>query len=230
VTRLIALRLDGAMQAWGGPVAGDDRPTMDTPTKSGVIGLIGGALGIERSDVRRLRGLHDSLGFVVRVDRAGVSVVDFQTIENVPTAGGKLRDVPVISRRGYLCDAAFTVLLVERQGITTALDVIVGALRFPRYLPYLGRRACVPSVPVLLHPGIYDGESWQAILNSIPPAEPRAGVRERCDVLADADLVSVAGPVIERHVRDVTAGTAPRFFDERVVRRIVCDTTEGWGV
>ncbi len=215
------------MQAWGGPVAGDDRPTLDGPTKSGVLGLVAGALGIERADIARIRALHDGLGLVVRVDRGGVAGVDFQTIEFVPTSDGKVRKDPVISRRGYLYDAVFTVLLVERPDLQTPLEVIAHALRFPKYLPFLGRRACPPASPVLIMPGVRDGSTWQSILDAIEPVRcERPGALE---IPADADLVEPVRGVVERRLRDVTAGTAPRFFDERVVRRVTRDTTEGWG-
>lgn len=214
--RAIAVCVEAPMQAWGGPVAGDDRPTLDVPTKSGVLGLVAGALGIDRANVAAIRALHDGLGFVVRVDRAGVPGVDYQTIENVPNADGTVRKDPVISRRGYLYDAAFVALLVERPMLGTPLEAIARALRFPKYLPFFGRRACPPARPVLIAPGIREGSTWRAILDDIEPLS-REGTGE---IFADADLVETGPGVTERRVRDVTAGTAPRFFDERAVRRL----------
>ena len=236
MTRALVLRLEGPMQAWGGPVAGDDRPTLDAPTKSGVIGLVAGALGIDRAEVGRIRALHDGLGLVVRVDRQGAAGVDFQTIEDVPTAGGGVRKDPVISRRGVLYDAAFTVLLIERDGLTPPLPDIALALRYPRFLPFLGRRAFPPSVPALLPPGVREAPSWRDLLDGVTPARAEA-TRGKFEILADADLVEPGRGVVERRVRDVTAGTSPRFFEERSLRRttheatcdIARDTTEGWG-
>lgn len=229
MTRAVALRLEGPMQAWGGPVAGDDRPTRDAPTKSGVLGLVAGALGIDRADVAQIRALHDGLGLVVRTDLGGALGVDFQTIESVPNADGKLRKNPVISRRAYLYDAAFTVLLVERPGLQTPLEEIAHALRFPKYLPFLGRRACPPASPVLIG-DVHKGPTWQSILDTIKPTRPKLPERPGAlEILADADLVEPGSGVVERRVRDVTAGTSARFFDERAVRRTTRDTTEGWG-
>jgi CRISPR system Cascade subunit CasD len=213
------------MQSWGGPVAGDDRPTLDAPTKSGVLGLVSGALGFGRADVGAIRSLHDGLGLIVRVDRPGVAGIDFQTIENVPNADGKIRKDPIISRRGYLYDAAFTVLLLERSALSIPLEVIARALRFPRYLPFLGRRGCPPTSPVLILPDVHDGASWEAILDRIAPMRRESS--GALEILADADLVELGRGVVERRVRDVTAGTSPRFFDERRVRRVTRDSTEG---
>lgn len=226
--RAIALRLEGPMQAWGGPVAGDDRPTLDAPTKSGVLGLVAGALGIDRADVTAIASLHEGLALVVRGDRPGISALDFQTILGVPTAQWKIRDMPVISRRGYLYDASFTALLVERAGLGMSLDRIAAALRQPHYLPFLGRKACPPSVPVLLRdPDVREGATWREILDTIPPS---GGAIASPELLADAELLPLTTGVTERRMRDVVLPSAPRFFGERAVRRTSNDTTRGWGV
>ena len=51
--RALALRLEGPMQSWGGPTAGDDRPSLEFPTKSGVLGVVGSSLGVAREDVAK---------------------------------------------------------------------------------------------------------------------------------------------------------------------------------
>ncbi len=115
--RALALRLKGPMQSWGGPVAGNDRPSFDVPTKSGVLGLVASALGIERTEVERLAQLHRSFALAVRVDKRGTVGVDYHTTLDVPTAdGGNRGDMAVISKRRYLYDASFAALLVAREG------------------------------------------------------------------------------------------------------------------
>ena len=85
--RAVALRLEGLMQSWGASAAGYDRPTLEAPTHSGVLGIVGAALGIERTDVPSLAGLHRSYLLAVQVVRAGTVGVDYHTALNVPPLG-----------------------------------------------------------------------------------------------------------------------------------------------
>ncbi len=229
MTRAIPLRLEGPMQAWGGPVAGDDRPTLRAPTKSGVLGIVAGAMGIDRAEAEHIRSLHKRFALVVRVDFPGVAGLDFQTVMKVPNADFELRNDPVVSRREYLYDAAFTVLLVERAVVDEVLEEIAERLRYPKYLPFLGRRACPPAVPMLIPPGILEGPSWRAILDAVPSPDAFGRNPGGGEILVDADLVELGPGVTEHRVRDVTAGPSARFFDERAVRRLGNDTTGGWG-
>lgn len=81
------LRLEGPLQAWGLRARWGERDTADAPTKSGVIGLLGCALGLRRDDAR-LRELSEALRFGVRVDMAGTRLRDYHT-----TGGGRFGDV-----------------------------------------------------------------------------------------------------------------------------------------
>lgn len=214
--RALALRLEGPLQAWGGPVAGDDRPSLDMPTKSGVLGLLAGALGIDRQETSRLVELHQAFSLVVRVDRPGVRGVDFHTTEEVPTAEGKVRPHPVVSRRGYLYDASFVALLVARVPID--LEPMLRALRHPRFAPFLGRRACVPSVPVLASPQVLEAEAVEGLLSQVPFV-PREGetAPSSCDVFVEGDLMKGEARYRMQRLRDVVVGPLPRFFGERIV-------------
>ena len=75
----LLLRLAGPMQSWGTTSRFDQRDTGKEPSKSGVIGLIAAALGIDRElwndDLKALAGL--VMG--VRHDRPGVLKRDYQT-------------------------------------------------------------------------------------------------------------------------------------------------------
>jgi CRISPR system Cascade subunit CasD len=61
---------------------------------------------------------------------------------------GSANKFPVVSRREYLFDAAFTVAVGERQDALYTLERIAEALRRPCYTPTLGRRSCPPARPV----------------------------------------------------------------------------------
>ena len=143
--RGVALRLHGPLQAWGGPVAGDNRPTLPFPTRSGVLGVIAACLGIRRSEQRQLLALADGTRVHVRVDVPGTPLVDDQTIQDNPNAS--ITRQTIQSKRTYLCDASFAAVVVPGQ---TSVAAIASAVRRPVFAPFLGRRACVPSTPLLI--------------------------------------------------------------------------------
>ena len=111
--------------------------------------------------------------------------------------------IKTVTYRDYHHDAHFVALVEARSpaGVGT-LDEARRALRRPHYVPYLGRRACAPSVPLLpREPAGSDvvGVLVQAIV------EARAAYRRRAasDVrvyldgrLAEKDLERAAPEVI----------------------------------
>ncbi|ROH84513.1 type I-E CRISPR-associated protein Cas5/CasD [Pseudomethylobacillus aquaticus] len=160
--RFLILRLDGPMQAWGTHTFEDLRPSNLYPTRSGLLGLLAACLGIERSDHAEQAALAASVEFSVRVDIAvdrpehnrrikkpGVKLPDFHTVMDARKVDGKVNKFPVVSRREYLFDAAFTVAVGARPNATVTLEVVADALRRPLYTPTLGRRACPPARPLL---------------------------------------------------------------------------------
>ena len=158
----LLLRLAGPMQSWGTQSRFFTRDTGLEPSKSGVIGLLCAALGWGReTSLEELAGLR--MG--VRVDRAGVMKMDYQT-----TGGGTLPDgspygvrrasdtrgETVLSDRYYLADADFLVgLESDDAGL---LHRIEEALQRPVWQIYLGRKAFVPSVPVHIPGGFRPDE------------------------------------------------------------------------
>ena len=147
--KLLILRLEGAVQSWDDSSKWDDRGAGDFPSKSGVVGLLGCALGLKRGDPTLVE-LSDALVMAVRADRRGERGTDFQTVTGNPlrNAEGKPKSTgnTLISRRAYLQDACFTVFL---QTDAVWHGRIVAALKDPKWCMYLGRKTCVPSRPVL---------------------------------------------------------------------------------
>lgn len=147
--KLLILRLDGVLQSWDATSKWDDRGTEDFPTKSGIVGLLGCALGFERGD-RELAELNNATTMAVRADRPGYKCVDFQTVTGFPlrNAEGKPKKTgnTLLSKRSYLQDACFTVFLETNDLWHSRL---IAALRNPKWCVYLGRKTCVPSRPIL---------------------------------------------------------------------------------
>lgn len=104
----LLLRLVGPMQSWGTTSRFDQRDTGKEPSKSGVIGLVAAALGIDRENWTDLEPLtHLSMG--VRHDRSGVPRRDYQTAQRIISADHSKLHETAVTTRDYLADAAFLV-------------------------------------------------------------------------------------------------------------------------
>ncbi|MFI2415656.1 type I-E CRISPR-associated protein Cas5/CasD [Streptomyces sp. NPDC018947] len=154
---VLALRLAGPLQSWGASSRFTCRTTEPAPTKSGVVGLLAAAAGIERGDDARLAALA-ALRFAVRIDQPGTRIRDFHTAHHGDTG----TSMP-LSERFYLADAVFVAAL---EGDHTLLAGLHDALRTPAYPPYLGRRSCPPSEPVEL--GLHQDTRLEDVLKSLP--------------------------------------------------------------
>ena len=149
---LLLLRLEGPLQSWGMRARWDVRDSEAEPTKSGVMGLLGCALGYPVGDAALEKELDRQLCLGVRVERPGDRLVDYHTVTGLlPTAEGKHKGKPgdpttIISPRTYLQDAAF---LATIAGPPNLLERCRDALTDPRWPVYLGRKCCPPSRPIL---------------------------------------------------------------------------------
>jgi CRISPR system Cascade subunit CasD len=170
--QFLVLKLEGVLQAWGDHTFEDFRPSHGFPTMSGVLGLLGACLGIERIDSSSQRDLAESIHIAVRSDNrfsdpsrganepqsgppkqrpqrySAVRITDFHTVLDARKVGGKRNEHPIVSTREYLCDAAFTVILQQHPNAKFTLDQIAAAVQKPVYTPSLGRRSCPITRPL----------------------------------------------------------------------------------
>ena len=174
---ILVLRLEGPLQSWGENAKWDFRDSSTMPTKSGIVGLLGCAMGQERGS-QVLLELAKSITVAVRADRPGVKTVDFHSVTGFPlrnaerkqrTDGkGKPSDT-FTTQREYLEDACFTVFIDTSPEWQQR---IISALENPRWCMYLGRKSCVPSRPIQAK-----AEEYADLLQAIKeyPAAERAG-------------------------------------------------------
>lgn len=161
----LLLRLVGPMQSWGTTSRFDQRDTGKEPSKSGVLGLVAAAMGIDRENWVDLEHL-TCLTMGVRHDRPGVPKRDYQTAgcakdDKVIRADGTFSNDGVVSRRDYLADAAF---LVGLSGADRALlECAHAALRDPVWPLALGRKAYVPAEPIWILDGLKEGALLEAL-------------------------------------------------------------------
>lgn len=150
----LAIKLQGVMQSWGGHTYEDLRHSELIPTRSGLLGLLAACLGIDRQNKHHLERLSASVSMAIRIDPSGdhqyklVRMMDFHTVMDARKVDGKVNKNPVVSRREYLCDAKYTVLIRSENCEDYSLEKLREAVQRPVYGPFLGRRSCPLSRPL----------------------------------------------------------------------------------
>lgn len=136
-----------------GELAGyERRGTLEWPGRSALIGLMGAALGIDRSgDFSKL----DALNIAVAIFNTGTHLRDYHTVQSVPNAAAKCPNSrPEALRMGREKLQTSITLRDYRVGVTYGIAVtgddlesIASALNAPHYTLYLGRKCCTLSAP-----------------------------------------------------------------------------------
>lgn len=135
----LLLRLAGPLQSWGVDSKYTRRMAGTEPSKSGVIGMLAAARGIDRADELSEDLLQ--LRFGVRSDQPGTVIRDFQTA--VRENGTSMP----LSERYYLSDAMF---LAAIESDRDNLEHLRASLMSPKFPLYLGRRSCPPVQPLVM--------------------------------------------------------------------------------
>ena len=168
----LVFQLQAPLVAWGEPAVGEYRGSANYPGESALLGLLGAALGIKRDDEGALQRLQTSYLFAVGVQETGTLLRDYHTAQVPGRSALKGRPhatradelaVPsnelntILSTRDYRQDAACLVAVQAREGASHTLSALAGALSAPRFVPYLGRKACPLAAPVW--PQVVAGDS-----------------------------------------------------------------------
>ena len=178
----LLLRLAGPMQSWGTTSRFDQRDTGKEPSKSGIVGLLAAALGIDRENWTDLEPLA-RLSMGIRHDRPGVPKRDYQTAQRIISADrSKIHDTAVTTR-DYLADAAFLVGL--EGGGRSSMERIHAALRNPVWPLALGRKSYVPSESIWIENAVQD-----APLRDVLARWPWIGSQRKWEELPERLLVS----------------------------------------
>lgn len=177
-TAYLAMLLDGPLQSWGFSSRFQRRTTELYPSKSGVIGLICAAMGLAKGSDEESRVLPELAGLsmttitIPRAPREGNDrplpirrMEDFHTALDTRRASGSMNRDAVITRRQYLNDARFGVILA---GDRSLLEKIAASLKDPMWGIWLGRKNCIPAEPILR--GLLDtqGEAERALVGDVP--------------------------------------------------------------
>jgi len=173
----LALLLDGPLQSWGFASRFQRRTTGMHPTKSGVLGLICAAMGLGKRSpeenellpkLAELRMTTIAIPRIVEADSIPLPVLrleDYHTVLDTRRASGGMNTDAVITRRQYLLDARFGVIL---EGDWQLLEKVAAALQDPRWGVWLGRKSCIPAEPI--HRGLFSSgvESQRALISEAP--------------------------------------------------------------
>ena len=159
------------------------RTTALHPTKSGVLGLLAAAMGVDKhgpdefAKIARLASLQCTT--VTLPKKRGETELRIQRLSDYHTIGlGYDKDTDwmkkpraasgatletVLSERHYLLDARFGVLLEGEKGW---LEQIAAALRNPTWGLWLGRKCCIPASPLLVGLAGDRDAAWYLLLKA----------------------------------------------------------------
>ena len=185
----LVLLLDGPMQSWGFASRFTRRTTALHPTKSGVVGLLAAALGIDKHGtdeavaIAKLAALECTTVTLPKTrgerELSMLRLSDYHTIGGgydddqwmkKPRAASGAKLDTVLSERHYLLDARFGVLL---GGTPEWLEEIATKLRNPTWGLWLGRKCCIPATPLLVGVGSDRDAAWHLLVKAAGLAEGR---------------------------------------------------------
>lgn len=246
------LRLEGPLQAWGLRARWGERDTATEPTKSGIVGLLGCALGLHRAD-RELQTISAALRMGVRVDLPGRLLRDYHTtgggrfgsimhhggtrFHDQTYAGGVLSPEVVKGRIKVKVNATTkepetdtsdryylsdASFLAALQGPQALIERLAAAVQAPIWPYFLGRKACVPAAPVFAATGMYD--DLQSALSSQSVSARVDLDWERRGVPDQLRLLLETRPNAGNRQNDNIGTPAQRIFLPRYVREAWIDT------
>lgn len=172
----LCFRLHGPLASWGDIAVGERRPSSPHLSRSAVLGLVAGALGIRRDDADAWGELDRMIGFASRTDAPGELLIDFHTAQGpdeklLRAQAGVARKAgapwhrpatrraelafrrhelsTLLSSRQYRVDAVWTsALWLCSERSPWSLEQLADALQRPHFVPYLGRKCCPLDVPM----------------------------------------------------------------------------------
>lgn len=221
------------MASFGEIAVGERRMSWARPGRSGVLGLVAAALGIERTDEAGHRRLDGALHYAVRTDASGRPLLDYHTAQTPRARKGRNFGTrreelgaeglnTVLSVREWRTDACFTIVLWPRHGHAVDLEEIASALRQPRFVLYLGRKSAPLGLP--LRPEIVEAETFMAALAGRRPNAEEQSALQSVDsdgagggeIAFDDDAPGAPTEVRVERRRDAVASRARWQFADRL--------------
>lgn len=179
----LLLRLEAPLMSFGTVAVDARRPVQRWPAVSMLTGLLGNALGWRRTDGIALDRLQARIRWAARIDRPGVPLTDFQTAQlahdekgwttrGAPegrTGSPDTYKPPHIRQCEYRADASVAVALrLDDPDQAPTLHDLSAALSAPRRPLFIGRKNCLPALPLLA--GLQGAIDTLAALDAMPLA------------------------------------------------------------
>lgn len=200
--RWLILDLEAPLISFGGVAIDHMGVIRDFPAASMLTGLFANALGWRRTEQEKHQDLQNRLVFAARLDRdnpAGL-LTDTQNAKlekndrgwttwgMVEGRDGASYGAPHRRKRDYHMDALTVIALrLEPEGDDPCIDRLADALERPARPLFIGRKACIPSRPLLpvkgderfvIAPDAYTAVSRPAFRrDGVASPRPRSGVR-----------------------------------------------------
>ncbi|KAB8032263.1 type I-E CRISPR-associated protein Cas5/CasD [Fluviispira multicolorata] len=150
----LCINLQGPMQSWGIDSKLSLRSTSTMPSRSGIIGLLASSMGIEREDEESLAQLNKLRINTISLKNIDYVEKDYQTIEGVLDVSGKIKTDMDLSTRYYITNSFYIAVI---EGEKDALEKIMHALKYPKWLVFLGRKSCPSASPFLIGESLKEG-------------------------------------------------------------------------
>lgn len=197
-TATLILKTEG-MSAYGLQTFDVHRRVSHFPTRSAIIGLLGAAKGISRSQHKALFELSEQLYIAVQVNKSGEKIVDYHTVQNFRSPVGKIQPGTKPTYREYWCDSEYTFAISAEQSVILDLQK---AVKSPSFTLFQGRKCCPLTRPL-----------FETVIEESNPANALKILQHGGQIFSD---VSGDNQVAMLQVRDQTT-VNPRKFAMRTV-------------
>ncbi|MDI3269897.1 MAG: type I-E CRISPR-associated protein Cas5/CasD [Bacillota bacterium] len=191
--RALVLRFDAPLASFGGVRIDNHGVVERFPGTSMLTGLLANALGWRHGEADRLTELQGRVTFAARWDVPPIRLIDYHTVDlgqpkmmGYPSssekaagwttwgfleerAGGTAKKAIHERYQHYWADGVLTLALTLKGEGQPFLEDLEAALRYPARPLFLGRKACLPSRPLVdpLQPMV-EGEDLRQIISAIP--------------------------------------------------------------
>jgi len=180
MTAYLTFTYAASLASFGDIAVGERRSSAERPAKSAILGLVAGALGIERDEAESHSALASELFYAVRTEDMAVRsprrlMTDYHTVQTrqrgrnirFATRHEELADKKeletILSYREYRSDCIFTIALWPRSAtLRYTLEQMQTALERPVFTPYAGRKSCPLMLPMF--PRVVEASDVKAAL------------------------------------------------------------------
>lgn len=205
--RWLHLRLSAPLMAFGGVAIDHVGPTRDFPSASALTGLLGNALGWQRTQGAAHQALQDRLEFGAIIVQQGRLLTDMQNAKlggndrgwttwgRPDERAGATYDSPHRRRRDYLADHDCRAVMRLLPGDGPDLETLAAALDRPARPLFIGRKPCLPSAP--LFAGWVTGDDARTALAGL--GLPGRAIWPQTDDTASSDIADLRNWVSGLH-------------------------------